>query len=151
MNTNLADINSQASLYQNLAILLMIISISFLIATIVLWFAFDIRHSIKVLTRVGYKKEMKRMTNGGVQHANKAVLTWNTTGNLKTTGNLNTEEKDQSEDTVVLDDATVLLDDETVILDDETVLLDESKSLNTSRPGFEIEDEIKITGTNTTV
>lgn len=123
----------------------MIISISFLIATIVLWFAFDIRHSIKVLTRVGYKKEMKRMTNGGVQHANKAVLTWNTTGNLAA------KEEVQSEDTVVLDDATVLLDDETVILDDETVLLDESKPLNNSKPGFEIEDEIKITGTNTTV
>ena len=133
MDLNGTDITNQVSLYQNISIILIIISITLLIAAGVLWFVFDIPHSIKVVARLGYRKKIKRVPNVDGDKSNKVIISWNTSGLLKA--------RDDEED------ATVVLEDTTNLLDDETVVLDVNQNFDKIE-GFEIEENIKMLGTD---
>ena len=174
-NSNATSINEQMSFYSTLSIILLIIAVVFFVTAVVLWFVFKIPHSFRVLTGAGVDKEIRQIssaTKSGVGYVdnskNKAVISWNTSGMLNRT--------QQDEETALLieDEATMLLTassdpdatvvlgsemdaDATVVLDnldydpDATVVLDDlqeplSQDAKSAPAGFEIEDEIIITG-----
>lgn len=125
------DTVQQTQLFNNIAIVLAVTAITFLIVAVVLWFVFDIAHSIRVLTRIGTNKDVAITKTPGVQKSN-AVLNWNTSEMLKTKKVYECPE-------------TEILDSSTELLNNETQLLTEVPS------GFEIEEDIVITGTDRTI
>ena len=121
---NIESIAEQTGVYQSLGIILLVVAVTMLIAAVVIFVVFKIPHSIRVLTGMGGKKGKVRTT----PRDNKATVSWNTSELLK---NKSTNE-----------DATTVLDsDETTILEPE-VSGDETTVL------FEIEDDIRIAGSN---
>ncbi len=163
LQTNVETITEQTQLFQSIAVILLALAIVFLIASIVIFIVFKIPHSFRVLTGMGMNKEMSRAAAGD-RKREKATLNWNTSGSLnkkvefETT--ILTEEETMilaegdatavlgSEETTVLgtDETTVLASDETTLLGtEETTLLSDYEAQNSL---FEMEDDIKITGTN---
>ena len=134
--TNINDISGQTDFLNTMSLILMIFSIAFLVAAIVLWFVFKIPHCFKVLTGIGAGKSISKLEEGAkrgeasyyVNTDVKAALSWNTSAKL------NRYTSDGN-------DETQLLDEETVVLFDETVVLDSSD-------GFEINEDIMMTGAN---
>ena len=61
------DTVQQTQLLNNIAIVLAVTAITFLIVAVVLWFVFDIAHSIRVLTRIGTNKKVAITKTPGVQ------------------------------------------------------------------------------------
>jgi|GEM_PF-2714225 len=55
-------INKLSSLYENISIVCFVIFIAFIIISIVLYFKLNIRHSISMLTGIGAKKEIERLS-----------------------------------------------------------------------------------------
>ncbi|MBR1534303.1 MAG: hypothetical protein IJ639_08060, partial [Ruminococcus sp.] len=51
-------LSHQMELLNNISIVLLVASISFLVASIVIWFMLNISHSIRVLTKMGANKEL---------------------------------------------------------------------------------------------
>ena len=136
MINSVDTINKQATEYQQLGILFIVISVLFAIAAILLWIVLDVRHSIRVLTGVGMDKEIRKIREtsksgkGLRDEKSRQVIAWNTSGLLK-------REKSARLD----EEATTVLDD-IELMDEETTVLEEISE------DFVIEEEIKITGTN---
>ena len=157
---NVETITEQTQLYQNLAIILMVGAVLMLVLSIVLIIVFRIPHSFRVLTGMGIDKEIsKAATNRNKQ---KATLTWGNSGALNKNNDDATTLLDADNDATTLlgednDATTVLGMDEgtTVLQSDETTLLaesDETTLLSESTNGFfQMEDDIKITGSNTQI
>ncbi len=119
----LKDITTHTSNLESMSLILMILSIAFFIAAAVFWFAFKIPHSIKVLTRLGTsKKNTDKLYQ--VPDGVRASLSWNTSARL-----------DRKNDIAFNNDS-----DETQLLSDETIVLTPEEL------GFEIEEDIVITG-----
>ena len=155
LQTNVETITEQTQLFQGVAIILLAAAILMLIATIVIFIVFNIPHSFRVLTGMGMNKEMSRAAAGD-RKRQKATLNWNTSGSL----NKNVENETtilEDEETVILSsvDATAVLEtEETTVLGceettllgtEETTLLSDYEANNSL---FEMEDDIKITGSN---
>lgn len=136
MINSVDTINKQATEYQQLGILFIVISVLFAIAAILLWIVLDVRHSIRVLTGVGMDKEIRKIREtsksgkGLRDEKSRQVIAWNTSGLLKKERSARLDE----EATTVLDDIE--------LMDEETTVLEEISE------DFVIEEEIKITGTN---
>ena len=136
-NSSVNMINEQASEYQQLVIVLIVVASIFGIAAIVIWFVFDIGHSIKVVTGMGVGREIKKIKEdtkegkGAKSNGNyKTVTNWSTSGLLK-----RSDSTDFGEKTAVLESLEEC--EETVVLENK----------NPSE-AFVIEEEIKLTGTN---
>ena len=127
----MSNIVQQTQLFNSISIVLMVTAITFLVVAMILWFVFDIKHSIKVLARIGANKETVSYRTPGLQ-SNKAVLSWNTSEMLKT------KKVYEAQETEILDAATEILNDETQLLTD-------------SSSGFEMEEDIVMTGTDKTI
>ncbi|MDC7280699.1 hypothetical protein NXH64_14445 [Butyrivibrio fibrisolvens] len=155
LQTNVETITEQTQLFQSIAVILLALAIVFLIASIVIFIVFNIPHSFRVLTGMGMNKEMSRAAAGD-RKRQKATLNWNTSGSL----NKNVENETtilEDEETVILSsvDATAVLEtEETTVLGceettllgtEETTLLSDYEANNSL---FEMEDDIKITGSN---
>lgn len=155
LQTNVETITEQTQLFQGIAIILLAAAILMLIATIVIFIVFNIPHSFRVLTGMGMNKEMSRAAAGD-RKRQKATLNWNTSSSL----NKNVENETtilEDEETVILSsvDATAVLEtEETTVLGceettllgtEETTLLSDYEANNSL---FEMEDDIKITGSN---
>ena len=131
---NIESIAEQTGVYQSLGIILLVVAVTMLIAAVVIFIVFKIPHSIRVLTGMGGGKKVKARTT---PRDNKATVSWNTSELLK---NKSTNE-----------DATTVLDsDETTILgnDDETTILDQKVVSDETTVLFEMEDDIRIVGSN---
>ena len=155
LQTNVETITEQTQLFQGVAIILLVTAIALLIASVVLFIVFNIPHSFRVLTGMGMNKEISRASADN-RTRQKATLNWNTSGSL----NKKVENETTilvSEETVILcdEDATTVLDSEetTVLGTEETTLLgtEETTLLSDYEDGeslFEMEDDIKITGSD---
>ncbi|WP_028243212.1 hypothetical protein [Pseudobutyrivibrio ruminis] len=134
VQSNIETITEQTQFFTNLSIIFLVIAIALLIAEIIIFIVFKIPHSIRVLTGMGGGKKVKARTT---PRDNKATVSWNTSELLK---NKSTNE-----------DATTVLDsDETTILenDDETTILDQKVVSDETTVLFEMEDDIRIVGSN---
>ncbi|SDI35738.1 hypothetical protein SAMN05421493_11245 [Pseudobutyrivibrio sp. 49] len=172
LQTNVETITEQTQLFQGIAIILLVVAIALFIASIVIFIVFNIPHSFRVLTGMGMNKEMSRAASGERKRA-KATLSWGSSDNLNKnaaisiSSALNNAEEDATtlladEETTLLsngDDTTVLNSDETTVLGcdettvlgcDETTVLDsdETTVLTGINDIFQMEDDIKITGSN---
>lgn len=131
---NVESVAEQTQFYQSLGIILLVVALAMVIASIVIFIIFKIPHSIRVLTGMGHgKKDTVRKT----PRESKATVSWNTSELLK---NKSSEE-----------DATTVLDsDETTILenDGETTILDQNVVSDETTVLFEMEDDIRIAGSN---
>ena len=158
LQTNVETITEQTQLFQSIAVILFALAIVFLIASIVIFIVFKIPHSFRVLTGMGMNKEISKAAAGD-RKRQKATLNWGTSGPL------NSDEETMlladSDATTVLgcdettvlgcDETTVLGCDETTVLGcDETTVLDsdETTVLTGINDIFQMEDDIKITGSN---
>ncbi|SDB51892.1 hypothetical protein SAMN02910298_02653 [Pseudobutyrivibrio sp. YE44] len=161
----LDEILSHTSRLENLSVVLLVISISCFIGGVVLWFVLDIAHSIRVLTGLGAAKSIDKLSEGAKQGRMR-----NTSTKLQASLNWNTSTKldrsissplSQVFDTELLGGETELLSPETELLSPETELLSlETEVLNqplinadqnskqVENPGFNIEEDIIITGTD---
>lgn len=101
----------QIVLLENIAIILLVISITFFISALLFWFFFRIPNSLRIMINWKFHKKIKRVTRKPV---NNARISWNTSGRL----------------TNITEDC-----EETQVLNDELL-----------SSNFEIEQEIKITG-----
>lgn len=127
---------------------MIVLSISFGILAIVLWFVFKIPHSIKVLTKIGASKDIQSFGNVNIRRTSNAVLTWNTSEMLD-------KNPEESKVEAYDDEATILLEEETALLQVESpedVETGAEKETGLESPkendkGFEIQEEIIITGT----
>ena len=173
LQANVETITEQTQLFQSIAIILLVITIALFIASIVIFIVFKIPHSFRVLTGIGMNKEISK-TNSDNRTRQKATLSWNTSGALNKKAPVENEttilESNEttilsdmdattvlageettvlvSDETTVLgsDETTVLVSDETTVLNsDETTLLSDMEDSNSL---FEMEDDIKITGSN---
>lgn len=170
---NVEIITEQTQLYQNIAIVLLVVAILLFITSVVLFIVLKIPHSFRVLTGMGINKELSKESAG--RDKKKAILTWGASGTL-------TKKIENDATTLLDDDATTLLgdtdattvlgggdettllsgsdettlllgNDETTLLSpsDETTLLtpsDETTLLSDVSDIFQMEDDIKITGSN---
>lgn len=155
MNSQISveTITQQINHYNNLALVLLVASISMLVSAVVLFIALNIPHSIRVLTGMGMSKEINRISKDAkdgksrAASSRKATVSWNSE-KLSNSGKLGNEEKlsitdkfehavysIDSEATTVLgaDDATTVLgaDDATTVLgcDETTVLAEDATTL----------------------
>ena len=135
---SLNEITSKTSMLGSISLILMVTGIAFLIASIVVFFALDIPHSIKVLSGVGSSKDIEKLyensKKGILSNTNKSVmaaLSWNTSGRLDRVSNINYG----SEETQLLAEETALL------VEEETVVLSSNET------DFKLEEDIIITGT----
>ncbi|MBP5326006.1 MAG: hypothetical protein J6Y86_11005 [Pseudobutyrivibrio sp.] len=136
--TSLNNLSGQTEFLNTMSLVLMIISVTFLVAAIVLWFVLKIPHSFKVLTGVGSGKSISKLKEGSksgtayyVNTDVHASLNWNTSSKLDNRAFVNKN-----------DDETVILNEDTVLLNEETVVL------NNSNDGFEINEDIIFTNGN---
>ena len=143
MNSQISveTITQQINHYNNLALVLLVASISMLVSAVVLFIALNIPHSIRVLTGMGMSKEINRISKDAkdgksrAASSRKATVSWNSE-KLSNSGKLGNEEKlsitdkfehavysIDSEATTVLgaDDATTVLgtEDATTVLGSE--------------------------------
>lgn len=163
LQTNVETITEQTQLFQSIAVILLALAIVFLIASIVIFIVFKIPHSFRVLTGMGMNKEMSRAAAGD-RKRQKATLNWGASDSLnKRIENETTILEDEetmiltgadattllgSEETTVLgsEETTLLGSEETTLLGtEETTLLSDYEANNSM---FEMEDDIKITGSN---
>lgn len=177
LQSNVETITEQTQLFQSLAIILMVVAIAFFIAAIIIFIVFKIPHSFRVLTGVGLNKEINKAASGE-RNRQKAALTWGTSGALTKRVDDDATSLLVEDETIILcnDDATTVLDsvagseettilgggsfsEETTVLDsfsgnDETTVLDslsendETTVLSGAENIFQMEDDIKITGSN---
>ncbi len=127
---NIEEITEQTQLFQSIAIILLVLAITLLIASIVFFIVFKIPHSIRVLTGLGVKREAKR-NSLKERDKDKAKISWSTSNLMK-----KTEENDNA--------TTVLNSEETVVLSNI-----DATTVTSNRFSF-ISDEhdIKITNSN---
>lgn len=115
------------NLYNQLALILGVLSFILLLAAVFLWFLLDIRHYIAVLTGSEAKKGVgmikRAASSGRVQDdlrrkGTGAVISWNTSGKLAQTGQMGKNNFSSASDP----GATMLFDEN----NSETTLLTES-------------------------
>ena len=138
LGADVSSVMNEAAMYSNLALIFLVIAVTCGISAIVMWFVFDIPHSIVVLTGMRTKSSMKKLASGQrTTSSEKAVISWNTSGALTA---------------AAATDPILEPVEATVLLDQETELLDSSVDLNTYRPnGFEMEEDIIITGSDKSI
>lgn len=165
LQSNVETITEQTQLFQSLAIILMVVAIALFIAAIIIFIVFKIPHSFRVLTGVGLNKEINKAASGE-RNRQKAALTWGTSGALTKRVDDDATSLLVEDETIILcnDDATTVLEsnfdsEATTVLDapagsEETTVLgnfsdsEETTVLSEAPIGFEIEDDIRITGSN---
>ncbi|MBE5904972.1 MULTISPECIES: hypothetical protein [Pseudobutyrivibrio] len=136
--TSLNEVSGQTEFLNTMSLILMIISVTFLVAAIVLWFVLKIPHSFKVLTGVGAGKSISKLKEGSkngtaayyVNTDVHASLNWNTSARLDNRVLPNED-----------DEGTVVLNEDTVLLSEDTVVL-------SNNDGFEINEDIIYTNGN---
>ncbi len=163
IESNVSKISEQMTFYQTLSVVLLALAVIFTIAAIVVWFVLKIPHSFKVLTGIGAGRELQKIksdTKAGLANKsvtdNKAVLNWTTSSFSNPASaevvppkgfeetQLLTDVYDGSEETQLLSE--VISDtEETQLLSDIEDRASESPAINID---FEVEEEIKITGSN---
>ena len=127
---------------------MIVLAICFGILAIVLWFVFKIPHSIKVLTKIGASKDIQSFGNVRVSRTSNAVLNWNTSEMLDKNPEENIPESYEDEATILLEE-TILLQEESE-QDFETSVEEKETGIESPKEndkGFEIQEEIIITGT----
>ncbi|MBR5649634.1 hypothetical protein [Pseudobutyrivibrio sp.] len=127
---------------------MIVLAICFGILAIVLWFVFKIPHSIKVLTKIGASKDIQSFGNVRVSRTSNAVLNWNTSEMLDKNPEENIPESYEDEATILLEE-TILLQEENE-QDVETSVEEKETGIESPKEkdkGFEIQEEIIITGT----
>lgn len=127
---------------------MIVLAICFGILAIVLWFVFKIPHSIKVLTKIGASKDIQSFGNVRVSRTSNAVLNWNTSEMLDKNPEENIPESYEDEATILLEE-TILLQEENE-QDFETSVEEKETGIESPKEkdkGFEIQEEIIITGT----
>ncbi|MBP5598151.1 MAG: hypothetical protein J6Y02_22475 [Pseudobutyrivibrio sp.] len=127
---------------------MIVLAICFGILAIVLWFVFKIPHSIKVLTKIGASKDIQSFGNVRVSRTSNAVLNWNTSEMLDKNPEENIPESYEDEATILLEE-TILLQEENEH-DFETSVEEKETGIESPKEndkGFEIQEEIIITGT----
>jgi hypothetical protein len=146
LQTNVETITEQTQLFQSIAIILLGVAIMLFIVSVVFFIVFKIPHSFRVLTGIGISKEIKKAAVDNSARK-RATLSWNTSGSLN-------QAADDKETTVLEEmETTVLGEEETTVLTEEeinaglaeTTLLSDYEDENSL---FEMEDDIKITGSN---
>ncbi len=166
IQSNVKTITEQTQLFQNIALVLLIVCIAFVIASVVFFIVFKIPHSFRVLTGMGMNKEMSKSAKASSDRK-RATLSWGASDSLskmhKDSFNVSEafKQNEAFEETTILEDeqtillsdfdATTLLNDETTLLgSEETTLLgsEETVLLSDLDPIFEMEDDIKITVRN---
>lgn len=127
---------------------MIVLAICFGVLAIVLWFVFKIPHSIKVLTKIGASKDIQSFGNVRVSRTSNAVLNWNTSEMLDKNPEENIPESYEDEATILLEE-TILLQEENE-QDFETSVEEKETGIESPKEkdkGFEIQEEIIITGT----
>ena len=163
LQSSVETITEQTQLFQSIAVILLVVAITLFIASIVIFIVFKIPHSFRVITGMGMDREISK-ASAVSRDRKKATLNWNTSGDLNKKVENETTILEDEETTILCDgDATTILEsqettllgtDETTVLgSDETTVLGTEETtllsdLQDDNGFFEMEDDIKITGSN---